>query len=170
MELPVLASPVAQEPWYADGLAFHCTQCGNCCTGSPGVVWISEREIAALADHLGLTPQETAQRYCHKVAGRFSLTESRNPNHGGYDCVFLRELPPEAGDGQTVAHARRICSIYPVRPLQCRTWPFWKSCLTSPQAWAGAGQRCPGIGQGPVLSQQQIESARDQAPAAADSE
>ena len=37
-----------------------------------------------------------------------------------YDCVFLKE-DPERG--------RKTCSIYPVRPLQCRTWPFWPENL-----------------------------------------
>lgn len=34
-------------PWYAPGLSFTCTQCGNCCTGEPGVVWVSDEEIHA---------------------------------------------------------------------------------------------------------------------------
>ncbi len=36
-------------PWYQDGLAFTCTQCGKCCTGDPGFVWVTDEEIAALA-------------------------------------------------------------------------------------------------------------------------
>ena len=40
MKLDVL-SPLPPPPtWYADGLRFTCTQCGNCCTGQPGFVWI----------------------------------------------------------------------------------------------------------------------------------
>ncbi len=38
-----------QSPWYRDGLAFTCTQCGACCTGAPGYVWVDAAEIAALA-------------------------------------------------------------------------------------------------------------------------
>ena len=33
--------------WYADGLKFSCTGCGNCCTGSAGFTWVSEDEIDA---------------------------------------------------------------------------------------------------------------------------
>ena len=42
----------AQGPWYADGLQFTCTQCGDCCTGDPGVVWVTDEELKAIADHL----------------------------------------------------------------------------------------------------------------------
>ena len=31
--------PADSGPWYADGLSFECTMCGNCCTGPPGAVW-----------------------------------------------------------------------------------------------------------------------------------
>ncbi|MCH7752933.1 MAG: YkgJ family cysteine cluster protein, partial [Planctomycetes bacterium] len=40
------------QPWYQDGLRFKCTGCGNCCTGSPGYVWVNQAEINALAAHL----------------------------------------------------------------------------------------------------------------------
>ena len=36
-------------PWYADGLRFECSQCGDCCTGEPGYVWVDEAEITAMA-------------------------------------------------------------------------------------------------------------------------
>ena len=39
--------------WYKDGLQFECTGCGDCCTGEPGYVWVSEQEIQNLADLTG---------------------------------------------------------------------------------------------------------------------
>ena len=41
------------EPWYKDGLQFECSQCGDCCTGAPGYVWVNKQEIAALAADIG---------------------------------------------------------------------------------------------------------------------
>src|SRR5215210_7321843 len=114
------------EPWYAQGLKFTCSQCGNCCTGGPGFVWISKEEIVRLAEFLRLTPPQVVERYCRKVDGKFSLKESRN-SRGEYDCVFLKEEKVErpagakGGDDPAVCLTRRGCSIYPVRPLQCRT-------------------------------------------------
>jgi uncharacterized protein len=41
------------EPWFKDGLHFTCTQCGKCCGGKPGYVWVNDEEIAAIAAFLG---------------------------------------------------------------------------------------------------------------------
>ena len=53
--------------WYANGLEFTCTQCGKCCTGAPGFVWISEDECDAMAHRLGLEPVAFRRRYTRLV-------------------------------------------------------------------------------------------------------
>jgi Fe-S-cluster containining protein len=40
------------------------------------------------------------------------------------------------------------CQIYPVRPLQCRTYPFWPENLKSHYRWKQLIPLCPGIGKG----------------------
>src|SRR5688500_1701558 len=45
MKLTVLNEADTDAPWFADGLSFTCTACGNCCTGGPGFVWITKEEI-----------------------------------------------------------------------------------------------------------------------------
>lgn len=117
------------EPWFAAGLRFACTRCGRCCTGEPGNVWISEDEIAALAAHLGLDDESFRQRYTVTRRKGVSLREKANN-----DCVFW-----SAGHG---------CSVYDLRPKQCRTWPFWRVNLRAPGDWAEAADECPGIGRG----------------------
>jgi uncharacterized protein len=164
MKLKILESPA--EPWFADGLQFTCSQCGNCCSGPPGFVWITREEIGRVAKYLGISPQEVVEKYCRKIAGRFSLKERRHPRHGGYDCIFIKEIPAENQKSdqphtEEVAHTRRICSIYSVRPLQCRTWPFWSGNLSSRAAWESASKRCPGMNQGKLFKQAQIEKLRD---------
>jgi len=165
MKLDVLP---ASEPWYSQGLKFTCTQCGNCCTGGPGFVWISPQEIDRLAQFLKLSSAQVRRQYCRKVGGRWSLKEHRAPE-GKYDCVFLEELPAPPGPrdkqlqpGEPIPLRRRGCSIYPVRPLQCRTWPFWDTNLSSPQMWQQASRKCPGMGRGTrTFGKEQIESLRD---------
>lgn len=121
-------------PWYADGLCFTCTMCGNCCTGAPGYVWVSPDEGRAIATHLGLTEGEFLKRYTRVISnGRRSLNE-----YGNGDCVFL--IPREDG--------KRICAIHSVRPTQCRTWPFWDSKLASLRHWESAARNCPGMNHG----------------------
>src|SRR6476620_4806016 len=80
------------DPWYADGLKFTCQQCGNCCTGAPGYVWISDVEITRLAAFLKIAEREVIRQYCRKVGQRYTLKEIRN-SAGQYDCVFLKEEP-----------------------------------------------------------------------------
>ena len=162
MKLNVLGSDAnSAEPWYAGGLKFTCTQCGNCCSGKPGHVWISHEEIERLAEYLQLTPAETVEQFCRKVEGGFSLREHRN-RFGEYDCVFLRtepEAPPPEGDKP--AFRRRYCGIYPVRPLQCRTWPFWDTNLGSEKAWKEAARTCYGMDRGRKFSLKVIHELRD---------
>lgn len=127
------------QPWYKDGLNFRCTGCGNCCTGAPGVVWVNEEELRAIADFLGKTIGEVRLMHTRVMGNRVSLTEYANG-----DCVYF--------DGAT-----RRCTIYPVRPPQCRSWPFWNSNLESPETWKLTQKDCPGAGSGDFVSLEEIE-------------
>ncbi|MGC4003917.1 MAG: YkgJ family cysteine cluster protein [Pirellulales bacterium] len=125
------------EPWYAkEGLKFTCTECGDCCTGAPGVVWVSPEEIAAFAKRLAMDVTDFETKYVRKVGNRKSLTEYENG-----DCVFLVD---------------RKCTVYEDRPRQCRTWPFWDSNIKSPKAWAETCESCPGSGVGKVFTVEEI--------------
>jgi Fe-S-cluster containining protein len=126
-------------PWYADGLRFTCTGCGDCCTGAAGYVWVNQQEIDALAARLGMPVAAFEKQYVRHVGVRRSLKERKN-----YDCVFL--------DGET-----RRCTVYEDRPRQCRTWPFWDSNLRSPETWQATCEVCPGSGQGKLYSIELIE-------------
>jgi Fe-S-cluster containining protein len=129
-------------PWYHAGLRFTCTQCGDCCTGAPGHVWVNNEEIAALAALQGMPVQEFEERFVRRVGARKSLTEFPNG-----DCVFF--------DGQT-----RKCTVYGARPRQCRTWPFWDSNLKTEADWQHTCRVCPGSGQGQLHSLEVIEAQR----------
>lgn len=161
MELNVLQSRKTTDPWYGGGLNFTCTQCGNCCTGGPGYVWISNTEIHRLALHLKLSDRQVIAKYCRKVGGKYSLKENRNARNE-YDCIFLTEEErTTTKNGQEVVYTKRGCSIYMVRPLQCRTWPFWDGNLINPEAWRNASERCHGMNNGDRhFKIEQIESLR----------
>ncbi len=135
------------QEWYAKGLRFSCTQCGNCCTGPPGTVWFTAEEAVSMAAALGITSAEFYKRYAHKVDGRWSLSERRTA--AGYDCVFL---------DRTSSPGRALCSIYSARPQQCRTWPFWPENLTSKKAWDQVKRRtpCPGMDQWTLVPVERI--------------
>lgn len=136
-------SEESEHPWYADGLRFKCTACGDCCTGAPGFVWVNQEEICALAVAVGLPDADEFERmYVRKIGMRKSLREYPNG-----DCVFF--------DGQL-----RRCTVYEARPRQCRTWPFWNSNLRTPELWEETCRICPGSGKGRLYSLDEIESAR----------
>jgi Fe-S-cluster containining protein len=125
------------EPWYQDGLRFRCTRCGHCCTGAPGYVWVNEDEVAAIAAYRGETRAQTEALFTRPVGRRQSLRETANG-----DCVFYDKT--------------QGCTIYPVRPRQCRTWPFWESNVVTPEAWERTCEICPGSGQGDLISASEI--------------
>lgn len=131
----------ANEPgFYADGLRFTCSGCGDCCTGDPGHVWVNDDEIAALAASLGLTAEAFEAEYVRRVGSRRSLFERFDG-----DCVLFDA-------------ATRRCTVYAARPVQCRTWPFWPDNVESPAAWAETCEVCPGSGEGQLHS---VEAIRD---------
>src|SRR5262249_9163146 len=142
--MSAVSTSSAEKTWYSNGLRFKCTQCGNCCTGPPGYVFLTKDEIARIARFLGNADDTLPPDQLRRVGSRYSLTERKNG-----DCVFLKQV-----DG------KRICSVYPVRPLQCRTWPFWDSNLESPASWRDASRTCPGIDHGTSHKFVQIERVR----------
>ncbi len=129
--LPRTAPTGEPSCWFVAGVRFRClgTGCGDCCSGKqgPGVVWLGYEELERLARHLSLTRQELRRRYLRRLNGDTCLRERAN-----FDCIFY-----QPGRG---------CSIYDVRPLQCRTYPFWGRILASRVTWEIEAESCPGIG------------------------
>lgn len=138
MELNKDRFGIENRKWYSDGLRFTCTQCGNCCTGAPGTVKVSDEEIAALASHLGMSRRKFRSTYTRRVDGFTSLREKEN-----YDCVFYDET--------------KGCRVYRRRPRQCRTWPYWRALVDSPERWEEAAEHCPGMNEGELHSPEMIE-------------
>ena len=135
-------------PWYAFGLAFECQQCGRCCAGpEEGYVWADTSEISDIAAFLGISELDLHRNYLRRVGRRYTLVEDATT----HDCICLK---PNALGGKS-------CSIYSVRPAQCRTWPFWPANLQSPDAWARAGMRCVGINRGKRFNLDDIQQRLD---------
>jgi uncharacterized protein len=124
-------------PWYKDGLNFQCTECGKCCTGGPGAVWVTPEEIASLADRVGLSIAAFREQYTRKIGSRISLIEKPD----SYDCIFLRG---------------KKCAVYENRPKQCRTFPWWPSNLASKKDWDEV--ECEGINpEAPLVPFEEID-------------
>lgn len=130
------------ERWYEKGLKFTCTECGKCCTGSPGYVWVNTREMEEMARFLGIPLNEFKRKYTRRVGSRFSLLESKKT----FDCVFLKD---------------NKCRVYGARPTQCKTFPWWPQNLSSQEAWEAAARSCEGIRDGKeVVASEKIEEQK----------
>ncbi|AMV17160.1 YkgJ family cysteine cluster protein [Planctomyces sp. SH-PL14] len=138
IDTPSSDSDAADRPWFAPGLSFTCTQCGNCCTGGTGYVWVTEDDLRKIAAHLDVPIGEVRLLHTRRARGQLSLRE-----HPNGDCIYF--------DTRT-----RGCRIYPVRPIQCRTWPFWEQTTTSPEAWKRTCETCPGAGSGTFVPWEEV--------------
>ena len=133
-------------PWYVSGLHFECQRCGRCCSGpGTGYIWVTKPEIRLITDFLKIKPEHLRQKYLKRVGLRTTIVEHPLTK----DCMFLQE-----------ANGQRKCMIYPVRPSQCRIWPFWPSNLADADAWNKAAQKCPGINRGRLYSFEEIEKIK----------
>ena len=129
-------------PWYHEGLRFECTQCGACCSGEPGYVWVEPDEIEAMAVFMKLSVDDFESKFVRTVGTEKSLRE-----YPDGDCILL---DPK----------QRTCLVYDARPTQCRTWPFWDSTTQSKRAWKETCDVCPGAGTGTLYTLDQIEIQR----------
>jgi hypothetical protein len=133
--------------WYIAGLHFECMGCGACCSGpEEGYIWATKQEVKFISDYLKMSERQFRRKYTKKVGLKTTLIEDSESK----DCIFLEEK-----DGQ------KRCSIYPVRPSQCRNWPFWSQNLKSPDTWNRAGMKCPGINKGRLYTFSEIEEIRN---------
>jgi len=127
------------KPWYANGVRFECTQCGNCCRnhGDYTYVYLADKDVERISEHLGLSRKSFLAEYCAQIDGWTTLRMDAPA------CPFLE--------------ADERCAIYPVRPKQCATWPFWDENLRR-ATWEGAVKKCcPGIDQGPLTPAAEVE-------------
>ena len=129
---------IPQEVWYSGGLRFECTQCGDCCSGSEGYVWVNQEEIDAMSQRIGMEPSAFEAEFVKRVGVRRTLKE-----RPGGDCVLLDEKT-------------RKCTAYEERPRQCKTWPFWGSNIRTPEAWQEAATACPGCNNGNLVPLEKI--------------
>jgi len=112
--------------WH-QGLNFECHQCGHCCTFPGGTVFATEKEFQRISEHLNLALEEFLDTYTDDMDGYVSLiSKPEGP------CIFY-------DNG---------CTIYEIRPTQCRTYPFWNHIVKSPRKWEEEAKTCKGINRG----------------------
>jgi uncharacterized protein len=128
-------------PFYASGLKFSCRRCSSCCRYDAGYVFLSENDLKKLTAELKTDRNSFIKTYCRWVKDSqsgnevLSLKEKSNK-----DCILWDS----------------VCLVYMARPVQCSTFPFWKSIVASTQAWQIAATGCPGMNTGKLHSEKTI--------------
>lgn len=119
-------------------LRFQCQSgCTKCCD-QPGFVYLTENDLTQIAEYVGMAPADFERRYVYRTKHLLRLRVPREQQ-----CVFLGETG---------------CTIHAVKPVQCRTFPFWPELIESKREWNKTAAWCPGIGKGDLV---QIETARE---------
>lgn len=94
-------------------------------------MYITENDLRRIARHVGLSAKAFEETYVVRYRHVLRL---RKPAKS--QCHFLK------ADG---------CSVHAVKPVQCRTYPFWPELVEDRKAWNEEGKRCPGIGKGELI-------------------
>ena len=123
-------------------LRFSCTRCGRCCeTAGEHYVFLGSTESERIRAYLQISESWFRRRYLDRLeSGELVLAATAHDR-----CIFL------AADGG--------CRVYPVRPLQCRSYPFWPELVGSRRAWQQESRRCEGINRGNVVPVDRIRRA-----------
>ncbi len=136
----VRALPILQ------GRRFSCTRCSHCCL-EPGYVFMSFAEMRAMAVHLGQSLAVFKSKY--------GLTWDSDAKQWVIDA-HPKGCPLLTDTG--------ACSVHPVKPIQCQTFPFWPELLADQEAWDASKAYCPGMDaeEGRLYTLEEIRAIRDE--------
>lgn len=124
--------------FFSGGLKFECNGCGACCSLPEGSVEITAKEADLIASFLSLEIDEFFVEYCILQGDSIKLKDNQEKH-----CIFFKE---------------NRCLVYAMRPLQCRTFPFWPENLKSRRRWENLKTFCEGINQGKTYPAKEITS------------
>jgi len=122
---------------YPASVRFRCVKCGICC----GDIEEKNRRILLL-------PQETKQivKTALQPTARFAVKIN------GVE-PYSYEMKKRGEDGKCVFLENDRCTIYAVRPLICRFYPFELKSSRGGKYSFLFTEECPGIGKGGILSE-----------------
>lgn len=132
---------------YKHGLRFHCTKCGLCCGDTPSRV----RQILMLkqeAERISKVTSKPIEEFAAEIKDHEPYVYEMKKTTKKGKCTFLEDS---------------ICTIYVLRPLICRFYPFelWKS-RTGRYTFLPT-EECEGIGKGKQLKKEYYEKLFQQA-------
>lgn len=140
-------------------MRFSCLKCGNCCRDKKTVVTLTHKDIIRIAEFLGFDER----RLVKDVLVFYQVDESLKKllafpsveTFKGEAIIGLRKRE----DGSCIFLQGNLCSIYPARPMTCRTFPFTFSVK---DGWLKYGvatkakELCPGLNEGEEVDENQL--------------
>jgi Fe-S-cluster containining protein len=121
---------------YPTAVRFHCIKCGICC----GDTKEKNRHILLLrteAEQIAKTTLQPISKFAVKIKNRTPYSYEMKKREDG-KCVFLE---------------KELCTIYSLRPLICRFYPFELKVLHNQKYTFLYTEECPGINKGRLLSE-----------------
>jgi len=126
-------------------IRFSCTRCGKCCSLEVPVVlsdielWVKRGRYDIISNIVKKKASETLRKIFNLS---FYYTFKRKSSTK--ECIFLKD---------------NVCSIYSLRPLVCRLFPFaYSEDELSIHPWAL--ENCEGLGKGEVFSRRELSVLR----------
>jgi Fe-S-cluster containining protein len=116
-------------------LCFHCTKCGICC----GDTKEKTRHIILLkteAEQIAKTTLQPISNFAVKIKGKTPYSYEMKKRENG-KCVFLEN---------------NRCTVYSLRPLICRFYPFELKFSNSKKFKFLYTEECPGLNKGQPLN------------------
>ena len=120
---------------YPTELRFQCTKCGLCC----GDTKTKNRHILLLpaeAEQIAKATNQPTAQFTVKIEGKAPYTHEMKKTTENGKCLFLK---------------KNRCTIYQIRPLICRFYPFQLTTKNQKPHFQHTTE-CPSIGKGKTLT------------------
>ncbi len=129
---------------YPKHVQFNCKRCSQCCGDTEDTVrhvLLLKSEAERISNNTSLYIEE----FSHKILGSEPYVYEMEKTATG-KCFFLKD---------------NTCTIYGIRPLICRFYPFELRNLGNNRYSFAFTNKCQGIGNGPELEQEFFEKLFD---------
>ena len=140
-------------------MRFKCVKCASCCKDKNVIVTLTHLDIIRLADFLNCDGRELLRNYLSFYQANHQLIEKlvfpALETYRGKAILGLRKR----NDGTCVFLEGNLCSIYPARPMICRTFPFTFSIENGLLRYGltiKAKKDCKGLGKGREVKKHEL--------------
>ncbi|MHA1791488.1 MAG: YkgJ family cysteine cluster protein [Promethearchaeota archaeon] len=109
---------------------------GHCCKGE-GSIYIFPEDITRFLDFFNLDLKTFMEKHVKIETGPCIILDTSN------FVPFLTLKEKEDGSCKFLGK-NGLCEVYPARPFQCRSYPFWDLNVKTEKRWNDLMETCPG--------------------------